>query len=51
MFWVILAIPFLSLFTLLAFIFDEWEEEKQKAKEEEEFQKKKREFEEKYLRR
>ena len=49
MFWVILAIPFLSLLGLLAFVLDEWEEEKQKAKEEAEFQKRKKEFEEKYL--
>ena len=49
MFWVILAIPFLSLLGLLAFALDEWEEEKTKAKEEEKFQKEKKEFEEKYL--
>ena len=49
MFWTILAIPFLSLLGLLAFVLDEWVEEKQKAKEEEKFQKEKREFEEKYL--
>ena len=49
MLWVILAIPLLSLLFLLGFALDEWEEEKQKAKEEEEFQKRKKEFEEKYL--
>ena len=46
---VIFAIPLLSLFVLLAFVLDEWVEEKQKAKEEAEFQKRKKEFEEKYL--
>lgn len=48
--YVIFAIPLLSLLFLLGFALDEWEEEKQKAKEEEKFQKEKKEFEEKYLR-
>ena len=49
MFWLILAIPLLSSLVILACVLEEWEEEKQKAKEEAEFQKKKKEFEEKYL--
>ena len=49
MIYVIFAIPLLSLLFLLGFTLEEWEEEKQKAKEEEKFQKKKKEFEEKYL--
>ena len=49
MIWLIFAIPLLSLLFLLAFVADEWEEEKQKAKEEAEVQKRKKEFMKKYL--
>lgn len=49
MFWVILAIPLLSSFMLIAFVLDEWEEEKQKAKEKEDFERRKKDFIEKYL--
>lgn len=49
MIWLIFSIPLLCLLSFIAFVVEDWLEEKQKQKEEEEFQKRKKEFEEKYL--